>query len=152
MQFIGPLQEAADKIGWVWYLLLVLAVLAGIIWWIYQQSKKQSEQPSQSQFIAQQKQKLSKEPDLPRRERAEDDLTMIEGIGPKVARVLKDVGITNFDALSNADPVEVKNVLNEAGLQMMSPDGWIEQAQYAAKEDWDGLEKLQDELKGGRRK
>jgi hypothetical protein len=35
---------------------------------------------------------------------------------------------------------------------MMSPEGWIEQADLAAQEDWEGLEKLQTELKGGRRK
>ncbi len=46
----------------------------------------------------------------------------------------------------------MKSVLNEAGLQMMNPEGWIEQAELAAHGDWDGLEKLQGELKGGRRK
>jgi predicted flap endonuclease-1-like 5' DNA nuclease len=152
MLFIGSLQDAADKIGWVWYLLLVLVVLAGIIWWMVQQSKKQAQQQSQSQEKVQQKQEISGMPASPGGERAEDDLTIIEGIGPKVAGVLKDAGINDFDALSSADPAEVKNVLNEAGLQMMSPEGWIEQAEFAAKEDWDGLQKLQDELKGGRRK
>jgi hypothetical protein len=34
---------------------------------------------------------------------------------------------------------------------MMKPDGWIELADLAAKGDWQGLEKLQEELKGGRR-
>jgi len=59
---------------------------------------------------------------------------------------------TSFDSLANADPAEVTNVLNEAGLQMMNPEGWIDQAEFAAKEDGDGLQKLPDELKGGRRK
>jgi predicted flap endonuclease-1-like 5' DNA nuclease len=147
-----PLQDAGNTIGWVWYLLVVVLALALIIGWIFQQSKKQSKQQSQSQEQEKQNQKVSAKTSSPRSERAEDDLTVIEGIGPKVASVLKDAGITNFDSLSNADPAEVKSVLNEAGLQMMNPEGWIEQAEFAAKEDWDGLEKLQDELKGGRRK
>ncbi len=152
MLFIGSMQTANDTIGWGWYLLVVLAALAGIIWWMYSQSRKQSKQQSQSSEKEQQKQEISERPTTPRKERSQDDLTVIEGIGPKVASVLKDAGITNFDSLSNADPAEVKNVLNEAGLQMMNPDGWIEQAEFAAKEDWDGLQKLQGELKGGRRR
>lgn len=153
MLSIGSLQEAADKKGWVWYLLLVLVVPALLIGWIYQQSK--AHQKKSEEQKATEKQAVSETSKLPKNERIEtgnDDLTRIEGIGPKVAGVLKNTGITSFDSLANADPAEVKNVLNEAGLQMMTPDGWIEQAEFAAKEDWDGLQKLQDELKGGRRK
>lgn len=95
---------------------------------------------------------LSEAPAEPGKQKGEDDLKRIEGIGPKVERILKEAGITNFDALSKAEPAEIQNVLNEAGLQMMNPEGWIEQAQLAAKGDWEGLQKLQDELEGGRRK
>jgi predicted flap endonuclease-1-like 5' DNA nuclease len=84
-------------------------------------------------------------------EQDEDDLARIEGIGPKVAGVLKGAGITTFDALAHAEPAKIRSILNEAGLRMMNPEGWIEQAQLAAKEDWDRLQKLQDELVGGRR-
>ncbi len=82
---------------------------------------------------------------------AEDDLVSLEGIGPKVAQVLKEAGITTFAALAQADPAKVQEVLNAAGLQMMNPAGWIEQAKLAAKGDMEGLQRLQDELKGGRR-
>lgn len=80
-----------------------------------------------------------------------DDLTVIEGIGPKVAKILNQVGIHSFADLAGANADEVEKVLDAAGLQMMDPDGWIEQAKLAAKGDMDGLKKLQDELKGGRR-
>jgi hypothetical protein len=80
-----------------------------------------------------------------------DDLVKIEGIGPKVAKVLKDAGITTFDELSHAKIDDVQNVLNAAGLQMMNPEGWIAQAKLVAKGDWAGFEKLQSELKGGRK-
>lgn len=83
--------------------------------------------------------------------RVADDLTRIEGIGPKVTKVLKAAGITTFEDLANAKAVDVQNVLDEAGLQMMNPEGWIDQAKLAAKEDWAGFEKLQRRLKGGRR-
>jgi hypothetical protein len=34
---------------------------------------------------------------------------------------------------------------------MMDASTWPQQAKLAAKGDWDGLEKLQDELSGGRK-
>ena len=81
-----------------------------------------------------------------------DDLVKIEGIGPKVVKVLKESGITTFEELARAKPADVQKILNQAGLQMMNPEGWIEQAKAAAKGDWKKFEKLQDELKGGRKK
>jgi large subunit ribosomal protein L21 len=80
-----------------------------------------------------------------------DDLTKIEGIGPKVAGVLNGAGIFTFEDLANAKVADVQEVLNAAKLQMMNPEGWIPQAELAAKGDWDGFEKLQAELKGGRK-
>jgi predicted flap endonuclease-1-like 5' DNA nuclease len=151
MLLTGAFQEAdTNTTSWVWYLLVVLLTLAVIIWWMYAQSKKQASEQSKEQ--EKQKPEASKAPDSHKSEESVDDMTRIEGIGPKVAKVLKEAGITSFNSLANADATEVKNKLNEAGLQMMNPEGWIEQAQLAAQEDWDGLQKLQDELKGGRRK
>jgi hypothetical protein len=36
-------------------------------------------------------------------------------------------------------------------MQYMNPEGWIQQAKLAAQGDTEGLAKLQDELKGGRK-
>ena len=79
-----------------------------------------------------------------------DDLAKIEGIGPKVTTVLNDAGIFTFEELAKANVADVQKVLDAAGLQMMDPEGWISQAKLAAEGDWDGFEKLQDKLKGGR--
>jgi large subunit ribosomal protein L21 len=79
-----------------------------------------------------------------------DDLAKIEGIGPKVVQVLNGAGISTFEALASAKAADVQKILDDAGLQMMDPKGWISQAKLAAKGDWDGFEKLQDKLKGGR--
>ena len=80
-----------------------------------------------------------------------DDLTKLEGIGPKVAKVLNEAGIMSFADLAHAEAAKVQGTLNAAGMQMMNPEGWIEQAKLAAQGDTEGLAKLQDELKGGRR-
>ena len=83
--------------------------------------------------------------------READNLLKIEGVGPKVLKVLKEAGITTFDELSHARPADLQKSLNAAGFNMMNPEGWIDQAKLAAKGDWQGLEKLQGELKGGRK-
>ncbi len=80
-----------------------------------------------------------------------DDLTKLEGIGPKVAKVLSDAGIFTFEKLAHAEASAIKKILDASGMQMMNPEGWIEQAKLAAAGDWSALEKLQSELKGGRR-
>jgi len=80
-----------------------------------------------------------------------DDLTSLEGIGPKVVRVLNESGIRSFADLAKAKADEVQKTLDAAGLQMMTPEGWIDQAKLAEKGDTEGLKKLQVELKGGRK-
>lgn len=79
-----------------------------------------------------------------------DDLTRLEGIGPKVAKVLASIGITTFRALAEADYSRVKQALVDAGWPYMDPAGWIEQAKLAAEGRWEELALLQDRLKGGR--
>ena len=81
-----------------------------------------------------------------------DDLTRLEGIGPKVSKVLNEAGVRTFEELAHAKAADIQPALNAAGLQMLNPEGWIEQAKLAAKGDMDALKKLQDELKGGRKK
>jgi hypothetical protein len=84
-------------------------------------------------------------------EASADDLEVLEGIGPKVAKVLNEAGIHTFADLAKAQAGDVQKVLDSAGLQMMNPAGWIEQAKLAARGDMAGLAKLQEELKGGRK-
>ena len=134
------LQEAEpnDELGWLLYLILFLLLLMVIVGWLVsRRAVNRTDIPPDIQI---------------RHQETPDDLTRIEGIGPKVARVLNDAGITTFDALARANPADLERTLDEAGLQMMDPNGWIEQARLAAKGDWAELEKLQNELKGGRRK
>jgi len=84
-------------------------------------------------------------------EKSADDLTMLEGIGPKVARVLNEASVMSFADLAGADAANVQQALNAAGMRYMDPAGWIEQAKLAASGDMDGLKKLQEKLQGGRR-
>ena len=80
-----------------------------------------------------------------------DDLVKIEGIGPKVAEALKAAGIVTFAQLAESNADDIQKICTEAGLKMMSPEGWIDQAKLAAAGDWKGFEKLQAKLMGGRK-
>lgn len=80
-----------------------------------------------------------------------DDLTIIEGIGPKVAAILNQAGITSFRHLADANVSDLEQLLRTAGLRMMNPTTWPEQARLASLADHEGLQKLQEQLKGGRR-
>ena len=81
-----------------------------------------------------------------------DDLTKVEGIGPKIASLLKADGIETFENLSKSSEKTLKGILNKAGsrFQMHNPSTWAAQAKIAAKGDWKALKKWQDELNGGK--
>lgn len=80
-----------------------------------------------------------------------DNLVSLEGIGPKVAQLLAGIGITSFAGLAEADLGKLRKVLDGAGYKYMEPAGWVDQAKLAAKGDAEGLKKLQETLKGGRK-
>ena len=80
-----------------------------------------------------------------------DDLTRLEGIGPKVNQVLKNAGITTFAQLAAADLSKLREALDAAGYRYMDPSGWVEQAKLAAVGKFDELKDLQSRLKAGRK-
>ena len=80
-----------------------------------------------------------------------DDLTRIEGIGPKVAKTLAAAGVSTFEALASTSVEDIQKILTDAGLKMMDATTWPQQAELAATGDWDALEKLQASLSGGRK-
>ena len=83
-----------------------------------------------------------------------DDLKKIEGIGPKIENLFNEAGIKTFDALAKAKKKTLTDILAAAGprFRMHDPSTWVQQAKLAAKGDWEKLAKLQDELKGGKKK
>lgn len=85
--------------------------------------------------------------------RSPDNLKKIEGIGPKIAEVLSSEGIQTYNDLASADIGLIKGILEKAGsrYRTVDPSTWPEQAVLASQNDWDGLKKLMQKLKGGRR-
>jgi predicted flap endonuclease-1-like 5' DNA nuclease len=82
---------------------------------------------------------------------APDDLTILEGIGPKVAGILNGAGITTFAQLAATEPEKVRQLLAANGLKFMDPSSWSEQAALASEGRTEDLQKLMDSLRGGRR-
>ncbi|MCB9762568.1 MAG: hypothetical protein H6739_22405 [Alphaproteobacteria bacterium] len=82
-----------------------------------------------------------------------EDLTRIEGVGPKIAALLKDAGLTTYRLLSIATVARLNEILDQAGRRYATadPTTWAEQASLAAAGRWDELDTLQEDLKGGRR-
>ncbi len=83
----------------------------------------------------------------------QDDLERIEGIGPKIASVLRDAGIGSFAQLAEADADGLEKILAEVDprLANLADTGtWPRQAKLAASGKWDALEKWQERLRGGR--
>jgi predicted flap endonuclease-1-like 5' DNA nuclease len=82
-----------------------------------------------------------------------DDLTRIEGIGPKTESALQKGGVSTYAQLAAADPDGIREILMASDPRLASrasPVSWSKQAALAAKGEWETLDALQSELKGGR--
>lgn len=84
----------------------------------------------------------------------QDDLSFLDGIGPKVSAVLRLAGITSFARLASTDVDGIREILeaeNPNLLRLTDPSTWSEQARMAAEGDWESLSALQNDLKNARR-
>ena len=84
---------------------------------------------------------------------SKDDLTEIEGIGPKISGLLAASGIGSFSRLAKSRIEDLQRILEAGGphFRLADPASWPEQAKFAAVSDWAGLRNLQGQLRGGRR-
>jgi ribosomal protein S6 len=79
-----------------------------------------------------------------------DDLTKIEGIGPKIAELFAANGLVTFEDLSGSKVGDLRTLLAENNLSGHEPKTWSKQATLAKHGKWDELKELQDELNGGK--
>lgn len=81
----------------------------------------------------------------------EDDLKVIEGIGPAIESALKDAGISTWKQLSESQPENIKAILNKYGkrFQVHNPETWPKQSSLAYDNKWNDLLEYQDFLQGG---
>jgi hypothetical protein len=136
LYFIPLAQGSSRGIPWWVWIILIIILLVLLWFWFGREEDKEEDQVE----IGSKAEKVHL-----------DDLKKIEGIGPKVASLLAEKGITTFEQLVDAGADKLEGILDEASLQMIDADTWPEQAKLAAAGDWEELEKLQDQLKGGKR-
>lgn len=81
-----------------------------------------------------------------------DDLQIIEGVGPKIEGVLHDAGYRSWEQLAAADADALRAILADAGsrFQLADPTSWPHQASLAAAGNWDELIRYQKFTDGGR--
>lgn len=81
-----------------------------------------------------------------------DDLTVIEGIGPKISELLQAANIGSWSALADAQPEQLEAILAAAGpvYAVHNPGTWPSQARLAADAKWFQLKSLQEKLHAGR--
>ena len=84
----------------------------------------------------------------------QEDLVIVEGIGPKIAELLKRNGVMTLIDLSRASPKALSMILKNAGprFEMHSPLFWPEQARLLSEGKFTEFEKLKDALRSGKLK
>jgi predicted flap endonuclease-1-like 5' DNA nuclease len=69
-----------------------------------------------------------------------DDLTKLNGIGPRISMILADGGVTTYAELEHTDSSQLRKIIAQSGaLPPSSLDSWPKQAAYAERGDWQGL-------------
>ncbi len=158
-------------ISWWMWLLLPFALIAWALWWWLRGAQEEQSrhyeipvpgpvEPSPSSSEERVAQLTTVEDGSPSAaetaltepsKKEPDDLTVIEGIGPKIAKMLNDLGIYTYEDLANADPEVLRQTFRQARLYFVDPTTWPEQARLAAEGRWEELQALQDQLTAGRR-
>ncbi len=76
---------------------------------------------------------------VPKRE-GHDDLTVIEGIGPKIAAALANAGLDTFEKIAERTPAELERIVRAKGVRLIGKaETWPEQAKLAANGDLEAL-------------
>ena len=82
-----------------------------------------------------------------------NDLQIIEGVGPKIEKLLRRNSIDTWKKLADGDAEVISEMLVAEGgdrYKMHDPTTWSKQALMAHEGKWKELKELQDELLGGR--
>jgi large subunit ribosomal protein L17 len=154
-----------------WLILLIIVVIIFIVWWALMRNAKMykpefevhGQEPEEEQPAHQETTIAAPVEEMPATAEAErataavitaaiqpDDLTRIEGIGPKVNQLLQAAGIQTFAQLAETSPESLKPILAAEGLQLIDPGTWPEQARLISEGKMEELEALTSRLKAGR--
>lgn len=82
----------------------------------------------------------------------ENDLKVVEGIGPKIEALFNDAGIKTWYDLSQASTEKLQSILDAGGenYAIHNPSTWAKQALMAYQGKWQELKDWQNSLLGGK--
>jgi len=139
--FAQAQQNPSNRIGlWLWILIGLIVIAIGVIWTLWEEDelKKKQAQPALASEPGKQaavapitKSLITEAKPTPR---DQDDLTQVNGIGPKIARILNEHGIFTFEELAVSKFSFLEGLMVEQGWQMADPTTWPAQAQALAEE------------------
>ena len=133
-------EEAAGFPWWGW--LIIILLLALIVWFLFRDKPAtQLKTPPPAEEKMDTSVKAEAVFEAPAGEALlPDDLTLIEGIGPKINEILHAAGVNTFSDLAAMQAEKIKEILTGAGLRLADTTSWPQQAQLAADGE---MEKLQ---------
>lgn len=162
-----------------YFLWLLLGLLLGfLLFWLYDllfrrndddDSDSQSQAPTANQFTAaaapatasvnlsehivmsDSSKDSAKEFGLKPQKSGKDDLTVVEGIGPKISQLLIADGIETFRQLEKTEVSAIQKILDDAGpsFKLAKPESWPRQSGLCVAQDWKELKAYQDRLFNG---
>ncbi|MDA6068926.1 hypothetical protein NJT12_04755 [Flavobacterium sp. AC] len=82
----------------------------------------------------------------------ENDLKVVEGIGPKIEALFNTAGITTWRELSETPTEKLQSILDAGGenFAIHNPSTWAKQALLAYQGKWQELKDWQQNLLGGK--
>jgi predicted flap endonuclease-1-like 5' DNA nuclease len=82
----------------------------------------------------------------------EDDLKIVEGIGPKIEKLFHNEGIRTWKILGETTVEKCLQILDKAGesYRIHNPATWPKQCELAYLGKWNELKEWQDKLTGGK--
>lgn len=154
----GCAQQADTAPGLPWWGWLIIILIIFLLFWLVFRSRPEEEVKTPPAEAAK-----TAEPPLEAPVRAveaplevasaplpPDDLTLIEGIGPKINAILQAAGVNTFAQLAALEPAQIMSILTAGGIRLADASTWPEQAGMAARGEMERLRLYQETLKGGR--
>lgn len=154
--------ETAPGLPWWGWLIIILAIF--LLFWLVFRSRPVEETPPPAQAEPE-VETPTRVAEVPAVEQSAveaapvtvsaalppDDLTIVEGIGPKINSILQAAGVNTFAQLAALEPQQIMAILTAAGIRLADASSWPEQAGLAARGEMERLHLFQETLKGGRK-
>lgn len=160
----GCAQQDSTAPGLPWWGWLIIILVIFLLFWLVFRSRPEEETPPPMP-PAHEAEIPSRAAEVPAAEPAAveappvtvsaalppDDLTLIEGIGPKINSILQAAGVNTFAQLAALEPQQIMSILTAGGIRLADTSSWPEQASMAARGEMERLHLYQETLKGGRK-